>query len=124
MNRMIEWCREQLSGKTVLLALSGGVDSAVAGLLLHRAIGEKLVCVFVDHGFLRKDEGDYVEQTFRKKLGINMIRVNAGERFLRRLVGVTDPEGKRRIIGEEFIRVFEEEADRIGHVYALAQGTS
>ena len=122
-NRMIARYREQLSGKTVLLALSGGVDSAVAALLLHRAIGEKLVCVFVDHGLLRKDEGDYVEQTFRKKLGINMIRVNAGERFLRRLAGVTDPEGKRRIIGEEFIRVFEEEASRIGHVYALAQGT-
>ena len=99
-NRMIALYREQLSGKTVLLALSGGVDSAVAALLLHRAIGEKLVCVFVDHGLLRKEE-----------------------RFLRRLAGVTDPEGKRRIIGEEFIRVFEEEADRIGHVYALAQGT-
>ena len=122
-NRMIARYREQLSGKTVLLALSGGVDSAVAALLLHRAIGEKLVCVFVDHGLLRKDEGDYVEQSFRKKLGVNMIRVNAGERFLRRLAGVTDPEGKRRIIGEEFIRVFEEEASRIGHVYALAQGT-
>ena len=82
-DRMIARYREQLSGKTVLLALSGGVDSAVAGLLLHRAIGQNLVCVFVDHGLLRKGEGDYVEQTFRKKLGVNMIRVNAGERFLR-----------------------------------------
>ena len=122
-NRMIAQYREQLSGKTVLLALSGGVDSAVAGLLLHRAIGENLVCVFVDHGLLRKDEGDYVEQTFRDKLGVNLIRVNAEERFLRKLAGVSDPEKKRRIIGEEFIRVFEEEAGRIGHVYALAQGT-
>ena len=122
-NRMIARYQEQLSGKTVLLALSGGVDSAVAGLLLHRAIGEKLVCVFVDHGLLRKGEGDYVEQTLRKELGVNMIRVNAGGRFLRKLAGVTDPESKRRIIGEEFIRVFEEEAGRIGYVYALAQGT-
>ena len=122
-DRMISQYRVQLSGKTVLLALSGGVDSAVAGLLLHQAIGKNLVCVFVDHGLLRKDEGDYVEQTFRKKLGVNMIRVNAGDRFLRKLAGVTDPEGKRKIIGEEFIRVFEEEARQIGHVFALAQGT-
>jgi len=122
-DRMISQYRVQLSGKTVLLALSGGVDSAVAGLLLHQAIGKNLVGVFVDHGLLRKDEGDYVEQTFRKKLGVNMIRVNAGDRFLRKLAGVTDPEGKRKIIGEEFIRVFEEEARQIGHVFALAQGT-
>ena len=121
--RMIARYREELSGKTVLLALSGGVDSAVAGLLLHRAIGENLICVFVDHGLLRQHEGDYVEQTLRKKLGVNMIRVNAGERFIQKLSGVTDPEGKRRVIGEEFIRVFEEEAGRIGHVHALAQGT-
>jgi GMP synthase (glutamine-hydrolysing) len=107
----------------VLLALSGGVDSAVAALLLHRAIGQDLVCVFVDQGLLRKNEGDYVEQTFQRELGVNMIRVNAEERFLQKLAGVTEPEHKRRIIGEEFIRVFEEEADRIGHVYALAQGT-
>ena len=122
-DRMIAQYREQLHGKKVLLALSGGVDSAVAALLLHRAIGENLVCVFVDHGLLRKEEGDFVERTFRKELGVNMIRVNAEERFLQKLAGVTEPEHKRRIIGEEFIRVFEEEAARIGHVYALAQGT-
>jgi len=122
-DRMITRYAEQLRGKKVLLALSGGVDSAVAALLLHRAIGQDLVCVFVDQGLLRKNEGDYVEQTFQRELGVNMIRVNAEERFLQKLAGVTEPEHKRRIIGEEFIRVFEEEADRIGHVYALAQGT-
>ena len=121
--RMIAQYREQLRGKKVLLALSGGVDSAVAALLLHKAIGQDLVCVFVDHGLMRKNEGDFVEKTFRTELGVNMIRVNAGERFLRKLAGVTEPERKRRIIGEAFIRVFEEEAGRIGHVYALAQGT-
>ena len=121
--RMIARYREQLQGKKVLLALSGGVDSSVAALLLHKAIGQDLVCVFVDHGLLRKDEGDFVEQTFRKELGVNMIRVNAGEQFLKKLAGVTEPEQKRRIIGEAFIRVFEAEAAKIGHVYALAQGT-
>ena len=121
--RMIAKYREELYGKKVLLALSGGVDSAVAALLLHRAIGQNLVCVFVDHGLLRKDEADFVEKTFRTELGVNMIRVNAQERFLEKLSGVTEPEKKRRIIGEAFIRVFEEEAGRIGHVYALAQGT-
>ena len=115
--------KKQLGGKKVLLALSGGVDSAVAALLLHKAIGKNLICVFVDHGLLRKGEGDFVEQTFRKELGVNMIRVNAEDRFLKKLSGVTDPEQKRRIIGEEFIRVFEEEAGRIGRIYALAQGT-
>ena len=122
-DRMIASYKEQLAGKKVLLALSGGVDSAVAALLLHRAVGENLVCVFVDHGLLRKGEGDFVEQTFRKELGVNMIRVNAQDRFLEKLAGVTDPEKKRKIIGEEFIRVFEKEAEKIGHVYALAQGT-
>ncbi|MBQ2041586.1 MAG: glutamine-hydrolyzing GMP synthase [Firmicutes bacterium] len=119
----VESLRERLLGKKVLLALSGGVDSSVAALLLHRAVGRDLTCVFVDHGLLRKDEGDYVEQTLGKELGVNIVRVNAGERFLKKLAGATEPEKKRRIIGEEFIRVFEEEAKRIGHVHVLAQGT-
>ena len=121
--RSIAYYREKLSGKKVLLALSGGVDSSVAAALLHRAIGRDLICVFVDHGLLRKGEGDLVEQTFGQKLGVNLIRVNAEDRFLDKLAGVTDPETKRKIIGEEFIRVFEDEANKIGHVYALAQGT-
>ena len=119
----VEKYRAKLSGKKVLLALSGGVDSSVAALLLHRAMGENLTCVFVDHGLLRKDEGDFVEKTFRGQFGINLIRVNAEARFLAKLTGVTEPERKRKIIGEEFIRVFEEEAKKLGHVHALAQGT-
>ncbi|MCQ2427711.1 MAG: glutamine-hydrolyzing GMP synthase [Clostridia bacterium] len=115
--------RESLAGKKVLLALSGGVDSSVAAVLLNKAIGQNLVCVFVDHGMLRKNEGDYVESLFKGKFGINLIRVNAGERFLGKLKGVTEPEKKRKIIGEEFIRVFEEEARKLGDVTVLAQGT-
>ncbi|MBQ6569382.1 MAG: glutamine-hydrolyzing GMP synthase [Clostridia bacterium] len=120
---IINQYREKYDGKKVLLALSGGVDSSVAALLLHRAIGQNLICVFVDHGLLRKDEGDFVEETFKEKFGVNLIRVNAAERFLQKLAGVTEPEKKRKIIGEEFIRVFEEQAKKIGHVHALAQGT-
>ena len=119
----IEQYRSEYAGKKVLLALSGGVDSSVAALILNRAIGNGLICVFVDHGLLRKDEGDYIEKTFRTDLGINLIRVNAQDRFLKRLAGVTEPEKKRKIIGEEFIRVFEEEAKKAGHIHALAQGT-
>ncbi|MCR4892135.1 MAG: glutamine-hydrolyzing GMP synthase [Lachnospiraceae bacterium] len=122
-SQAIERYRKELAGKKVLLALSGGVDSSVAALLLHKAIGQNLICVFVDHGLLRKGEGDFVENTFRKTFGVNLIRVNAGGRFLSKLAGVTDPEKKRKIIGEEFIRVFEEEAKKIGHVQVLAQGT-
>ena len=121
--QMIARYRSELAGKRVLLALSGGVDSSVAALLLHRAIGQNLICVFVDHGLLRKDEGDFVENTFRETLGVHLIRVNAKERFLRKLAGVIEPEKKRKIIGEEFIRVFEEEAGKLGHIQALAQGT-
>ena len=110
------------SGK-VLCALSGGVDSSVAAALIHRAVGKQLVCVFVDHGLLRKDEGDQVEQIFRNQFEMNLIRVNASERFLDKLKGVVDPETKRKIIGEEFIRVFEEEAQKIGKVDFLVQGT-
>lgn len=115
--------RTELADKKVLLALSGGVDSAVAAVLLHRAVGSNLTCVFVDHGLLRKDEGDFVERTFREKFAMNLIRVNAAERFLSKLAGVTEPEKKRKIIGEEFIRVFEDEAKKLGKINALAQGT-
>ena len=122
-DKSVENYRNTLKGKKVLLALSGGVDSSVAAVLLHNAIGDDLTCVFVDHGLLRKDEGDFVEQTFRKKFGMNLIRVNAEERFLSKLAGVTEPEKKRKIIGEEFIRVFEDEAKKLGKINVLAQGT-
>ena len=119
----IEKYRRELAGKKVLLALSGGVDSSVAAVLLHKAIGDDLTCVFVDHGLLRKDEGDFVERTFRGQFGVNLIRVNAEERFLTKLSGVTEPEKKRKIIGEEFIRVFEDEAKKLGKIHVLVQGT-
>ena len=123
LQRRVEEYRVSLAGKKVLLALSGGVDSSVAAVLLHKAIGKNLICVFVDHGLLRKDEGDFVEKTFREGFDMNLIRVNAQDRFLGKLSGVTDPERKRKIIGEEFIRVFEDEAKKIGRVNVLAQGT-
>lgn len=119
----IEKYRTSLAGKKVLLALSGGVDSSVAAVLLHKAIGKNLTCVFVDHGLLRKDEGDFVEETFGGQFGMNFIRVDAEERFLSKLSGVTEPEKKRKIIGEEFIRVFESEAKKLGKIDVLVQGT-
>ena len=121
--RAVERFRTQLSGKTVLLALSGGVDSSVAAVLLHRAVGNRLRCVFVDHGLLRKDEAALVERTFRPLFGDKLICVDASARFLSALAGVTEPEQKRKIIGEAFIRVFEAEAKQLGHVNMLAQGT-
>ena len=117
--------REKVGDGKVLLALSGGVDSSVAAGLLSRAIGKQLTCVFVDHGLLRKNEGDEVEQVLgpNGQFDLNFIRVNAQERYYSKLAGVTEPEKKRKIIGEEFIRVFEEEAKKIGAVDFLAQGT-
>lgn len=115
--------KEQMKYKKVLCALSGGVDSSVAAVMVHKAVGNNLTCIFVDHGLLRKDEGDQVEATFKEQFQMNIIRVNAQERFLNRLKGITDPETKRKIIGEEFIRVFEEEAKKIGEVDYLVQGT-
>lgn len=115
--------RHELSGKNALCALSGGVDSAVAAVLLHRAIADRLTCVFVDHGLLRKGEREQVEQVFRRRFQMNLIVVDARERFLTRLKGVTEPERKRKIIGEEFIRVFEEEAKKLGKQDVLVQGT-
>lgn len=114
--------REKVGSGKVLLALSGGVDSSVLAALLSKAVGRQLTCIFVDHGFMRKNEGDEVEEAFRD-WDINFVRVNAKEQFMSRLRGVSDPEQKRKIIGEEFIRVFEAEAKKIGKVDFLAQGT-
>lgn len=115
--------KEKIGDKKALCALSGGVDSSVAAVLLSKAIGKNLTCIFVDHGLLRKNEGDEVEEIFTKNYDLNFIRVDAKDRFLNKLAGVTDPERKRKIIGEEFIRVFEEEAKKIGTVDFLVQGT-
>ncbi|MBS0365330.1 MAG: glutamine-hydrolyzing GMP synthase [Proteobacteria bacterium] len=115
--------RAQVGKGTVLLGLSGGVDSSVVAALLHRAIGSQLVCVFVDHGLLRLGEGDQVMQTFARHLGVRVIRADAAQRFLGALAGITDPEAKRKIIGRTFIEVFDEEAHKISGVQFLAQGT-
>lgn len=110
------------SGK-VLCALSGGVDSAVAAVLVHKAVGDQLVCMFVDHGLMRLGEPEEVQNTFREGFGINLVTVDARQRFLDKLKGVEDPETKRKIIGEEFIRVFEEESRKLGEFDYLVQGT-
>ncbi len=119
----IQKLKEKIGDQKVLCALSGGVDSSVAAVMISKAVGKQLTCIFVDHGLLRKNEGDEVEEIFTKQFDVNLIRVNAQDRFYKKLAGVTDPERKRKIIGEEFIRVFEEEAKKIGRVDYLVQGT-
>ncbi len=115
--------REQAQGGKVLCALSGGVDSSVAAVLVHKAIGDNLTCMFVDHGLLRKGEAEQVVRTFRDRFHMNLVHVDASERFLSKLAGVTDPEQKRKIIGREFIYVFQDEARKLGQIDFLVQGT-
>jgi len=115
--------RERVGSGHVICALSGGVDSAVAATLVHRAIGDQLTCIYVDHGLMRKRESELLRVTFERDLGMRLVMVDGRDRFLRRLAGVEDPEEKRRIIGDEFIRVFEEEAAKLGQIDFLTQGT-
>ncbi len=119
----VERIRKQVGGGRVICALSGGVDSAVTAALIHRAIGDQLTCIFVNNGLLRREEAERTLNTFQRNLKMNIIYVDATERFLQRLEGVVDPEAKRRVVGEEFIQVFEEEAAKLGRVDFLAQGT-
>ncbi len=119
----VEQIQEQVGEQPVICGLSGGVDSSVAAALVHRAVGDKLTCIFVDHGLLRKGEAEQVVTTFKNHMQMNLVHVDAGERFLNKLVGVEDPEQKRKIIGNEFIRVFEDEARKLGNIPFLVQGT-
>jgi len=121
--RDIENIRTEVGSGKVLLGLSGGVDSSVVAALLHEALGDQLICVFVDHGLLRENEGDQVMDIFADHLGVTVIRVNAEERYLKELAGITDPEQKRKIIGRLFIEIFDEEAEKLESVDWLAQGT-
>jgi len=120
---MIKKIRNKVGDKQVLCAMSGGVDSSVAAVMIHKAVGKQLTNIFVDHGLLRKNEGDQVEEVFNSQFDMKLIRVNAQKQFLDKLKGVSDPETKRKIIGEEFIRVFEAEAKKLGKVDFLVQGT-
>ncbi|HSY27043.1 MAG TPA: glutamine-hydrolyzing GMP synthase, partial [Burkholderiaceae bacterium] len=119
----VESIRQQVGKDDVILGLSGGVDSSVAAALIHRAIGDQLTCVFVDHGLLRLNEGQLVMDMFGKNLGVKVIRVDATEQFMGHLAGVTDPEAKRKIIGREFVEVFQVEAGKLSNAKWLAQGT-
>ncbi|MBP2644931.1 MAG: guaA 2 [Firmicutes bacterium] len=122
-DQAVKAIREQVGDKKVLCALSGGIDSSVAAVLVHRAVGDQLTCVFVNHGFLRKDEPENVVKTFRDGFQMNLVYADATDRFMARMAGVTDPEQKRKIIGEEFIRVFEVESEKLGDIAFLVQGT-
>ena len=119
----VDSIKQQVGNEEVLLGLSGGVDSSVVAALMHKAIGKQLTCVFVDNGLLRLNEGDIVMETFAKHMGVKVIRVNAEDRFLNKLAGVTDPEAKRKIIGNLFVEIFEEEAEKLRNAVWLAQGT-
>ncbi len=119
----VEKIREQVGDRKVLCAMSGGVDSSVVAVLLHKAIGDQLTCIFVDHGLLRKGEGDMVMENFGEGFNMNIIRVDAKDRFMSKLAGVSDPEKKRKIIGNEFVYVFDDEASKLEGVDFLAQGT-
>ncbi|HBZ70085.1 MAG TPA: glutamine-hydrolyzing GMP synthase, partial [Deltaproteobacteria bacterium] len=119
----VERIRKKVGTQRVVCALSGGVDSSVAAALVHRAIGDQLVCIFVDHGLLREGEAEEVQRVFRESLGIRLVAVDASQRFLAALRGVIDPERKRRIIGHQFIEVFEEQARQLGDIQFLVQGT-
>ena len=119
----IKKIRETVGDKRVLLGLSGGVDSSVVGVLLQKAIGDQLICIFVDHGLLRKGEADQVMEMLGGKFGLNIVKADAAKRFLDKLAGVSDPEKKRKIIGNEFVYVFDDEASKLKDVKFLAQGT-